>query len=170
MRGDQIKELIQRVSTSGLPSPGQSVHSQTLSLIQHDTQPWSCCCLLFNRSVMSDSLRPHRLYPTRLLCPWGEYWSRLPFPSPGDLSDPRIKPTSPALAGRFFTTEPSRKPEAFRFLSFELRVSSAQIFRMSPHCSLLVSGSLAREPCPFQVSHPPPPTGTLRSTYSTSVT
>ena len=26
-----------------------------------------------------------------------EYWSRLPFPSPGNLSDPRIKPWSPAL-------------------------------------------------------------------------
>ena len=26
-----------------------------------------------------------------------EYWSGLPFPSPGDLSDPGIKPRSPAL-------------------------------------------------------------------------
>ena len=34
-----------------------------------------------------------------------EYWSGLPFPSPGDLPDPRIESTSPALAGRFFTTE-----------------------------------------------------------------
>ena len=36
-----------------------------------------------------------------------EDWSVLPFPSPGDLPDPRIKPTSlisPALAGVFFTT------------------------------------------------------------------
>ena len=36
-----------------------------------------------------------------------EYWSRLPFPSPNDLSNPGIKPTSPvspALAGGFFTT------------------------------------------------------------------
>ena len=31
-----------------------------------------------------------------------EYWSWLPFPSPGDLPDPGIKPRSPALAGRFF--------------------------------------------------------------------
>ena len=38
-----------------------------------------------------------------------EYWSGLPFPPPGHLSDPRIKPASPALAGGFFTTEP-RKP------------------------------------------------------------
>ena len=28
-----------------------------------------------------------------------EYWSGLPFPSPGDLPDPGIKSTSPALAG-----------------------------------------------------------------------
>ena len=28
---------------------------------------------------------------------WQEYWSELPFPSPGDLSDPGIKPRSPTL-------------------------------------------------------------------------
>ena len=35
--------------------------------------------------------------------------SRSPCPSPGDLPKPGIKPTSPALAGRFFTTEPTGK-------------------------------------------------------------
>ena len=40
-----------------------------------------------------------------------EYWSVLPCPSPGDLLDPGIKPLSPALAGRFFTTEPPGKPQ-----------------------------------------------------------
>ena len=40
-----------------------------------------------------------------------DYWSGLPFPSPGDLPDPGIKPGSPALAGRFFTTELPGKPE-----------------------------------------------------------
>ena len=38
-----------------------------------------------------------------------EYWSGLPFPTPGGLPDPGIKPAflvSPALAGRFFTTAP----------------------------------------------------------------
>ena len=39
-----------------------------------------------------------------------EYWSGLPFPPPGDLSNPRIEPTSPALVSRLFTTEPSGKP------------------------------------------------------------
>ena len=33
-----------------------------------------------------------------------EYWSGLPFPSPGDLPDPGIEHTSPELAGRFFIT------------------------------------------------------------------
>ena len=34
-----------------------------------------------------------------------EYWTGLSFPSPGDLPDPGIEPSSPALAGGFFTTE-----------------------------------------------------------------
>ena len=45
-----------------------------------------------------------------------EYWSGLPFPPPGDLPNPGIKPKSPALqtcnsctAGIFFTTAPSGK-------------------------------------------------------------
>ena len=38
------------------------------------------------------------------------YWSGLPFLPPGDLPDPGIKPVSPALADRFFPTEPLRKP------------------------------------------------------------
>ena len=32
-----------------------------------------------------------------------EYWSGLPFPSPGDLPDPGIEPGSPAFQVRFFT-------------------------------------------------------------------
>ena len=41
-----------------------------------------------------------------------ENWSGLPFPFPGDLPDPGIEPkslVSPALAGRFSTTEPPGK-------------------------------------------------------------
>ena len=41
--------------------------------------------------------------------PRQEYWSGLPFLSPGDLPDPGIEPESPAFAGRFFTTEPPKK-------------------------------------------------------------
>ena len=32
-----------------------------------------------------------------------KYWSGLPRPPPGDLSNPGIEPCSPALAGRFLT-------------------------------------------------------------------
>ena len=39
-----------------------------------------------------------------------EYWSGLPFPTPGDLPDPGIEPGSPALAGRIFTTVPPGNP------------------------------------------------------------
>ena len=39
-----------------------------------------------------------------------EYWSGLPFPSPGDLSNLAMESVSPALAGRFFITEPPGKP------------------------------------------------------------
>ena len=41
------------------------------------------------------------------------YWSQLPFPSPGNLPNPRIKnmfPVARALEGRFFNTEPPGKP------------------------------------------------------------
>ena len=36
-----------------------------------------------------------------------EYWSGLPFPSPGDLPDPGIEPESPALEANSSTSEPS---------------------------------------------------------------
>ena len=35
-----------------------------------------------------------------------EYWSGLPFPSPGDLPDPGIKPRSPTLEADALTSEP----------------------------------------------------------------
>ena len=38
-----------------------------------------------------------------------EYWSGLPFPPPGDLTNQGIEPLSPVppeLVGRFFTSEP----------------------------------------------------------------
>ena len=47
--------------------------------------------------------------PLSMGFPRQEYWSGLPFPSPGDLPDPGIDPVSPALAGGFFTTEPPGK-------------------------------------------------------------
>ena len=69
-------------------------------------------------SVVSDSLvtpwTVARQAPLSLGFPRREYWSGLPFPSPGNLPDPGIKPrslASPVLAGRFFTTVPPGKPK-----------------------------------------------------------
>ena len=63
-------------------------------------------------SVVSDSETPWTIghkAPLSMEFSRQEYWSE--FPSPGDLSNPGIKPVSPASAGGFFTTEPPGKPE-----------------------------------------------------------
>ena len=70
---------------------------------------------------MPSHFSPVRLFPTpwtvahqaplSMAFPRQEFWSELPFPSPGNLPGPGIKPMSPALAGRFFTTEAPGKPE-----------------------------------------------------------
>ena len=76
----------------------------------------SLLLLLFSLQVISNCLRPLRLYVAHRAS-WSvgfsrqEYWSGLPFPSPGDLPDTGIKPVSHELAGRFFTPESPRKPE-----------------------------------------------------------
>ena len=50
-----------------------------------------------------------------------EYWSGLPFLSPGDLPDPGIEPiASPTLAGRYFTTMPPGKPLKISYISFKI--------------------------------------------------
>ena len=53
--------------------------------------------------------------PLSMGLPRQEYWSRLPFPSPGELIDPEMEPGFPALVGRFFTTEPPEKPSIGEF-------------------------------------------------------
>ena len=50
--------------------------------------------------------------PLSMGFPRQEYWSGLPFPSPGDLPDLGIEPVSPAslrIAGGFFTADPPGK-------------------------------------------------------------
>uniref|UniRef100_A0AAA9SXK2 Microsomal glutathione S-transferase 2 n=1 Tax=Bos taurus TaxID=9913 RepID=A0AAA9SXK2_BOVIN len=42
-----------------------------------------------------------------------EYWNGLPFPSPGDLPDPGIKPRSPALQADILTSEPPTLSQFF---------------------------------------------------------
>ena len=63
-----------------------------------------------------------------------EYWSGLPFPSPGDLPDPGIEPASPELAHGFFTTEPPGKP-SYRYYIFKNKIKnkSCSTYRIPFH-------------------------------------
>ena len=49
-----------------------------------------------------------------------EYWSGLPFPSPGDLPDPGIEPWSPALQADSLPTELQGKPLVELITEFQL--------------------------------------------------
>ena len=50
--------------------------------------------------------------PLSMGFPRQEYWVGLPCPPPGHFPDPGIELASPALAGRFLTTEPPGKPRS----------------------------------------------------------
>ena len=56
---------------------------------------------MFGDGGLVTQLCPTLCDPIRLLCPWDflrqEYWSGLPFSSPGDLPDSQIKSSSPIL-------------------------------------------------------------------------
>ena len=69
--------------------------------------------LIFLKLVLSPSVASNTLRPGSSVHEYTsqEYRSGLPFPSPGDLPEPDLPdsanpPTSPVLAGGFFTTEP----------------------------------------------------------------
>ena len=84
--------------------------------------------MCFSHSVAPDYVIPQTIAhqaPLPMRFSRQEYWSGLPFPPPGDLPDPGIEPASLALAGRFLTTEPPRKPESpmvpvAKFMSFTI--------------------------------------------------
>ena len=73
--------------------PGKKIHSFSKMLL-----------LLLTCPVVSDSLRSQA--PPSVGFSRQKYWSELPFPSQEDVPNAGTKPTSPALAGRFFSTEP----------------------------------------------------------------
>ena len=77
-----------------------------------------------------------------------EYWSGLSFLSPGDLPDLRIEPVSPALADRFFTAEPPRKP------SWRLQEVKVETDWLSP-CDQFPSHApeYQNAPCPCRETH-----------------
>ena len=71
-----------------------------------------CACRLSRDRLFMAPWTVNCQAPPSVGFPGQQYWCRLPFPTPGDLPDPGIGPaslSSPALAGRFFTTEPPGK-------------------------------------------------------------
>ena len=97
-----------------LPDPGielrspmsPALHAACSSLSHKKRLKWS-------RSVVSDSLWPPWTVAQQASPSMGfsrqEYWTGLPFPSPGDLPDPGIEPRSPTLEVDALTSEPPGK-------------------------------------------------------------
>ena len=86
----------------------------TFTSVYKDTNPDIVQCIYTHSSVLLLSCAQlfAMVWTVALQAPLSmgffrqEYWSGLPFPTPGDLPDAGIEPTSlvsPALAGRFFT-------------------------------------------------------------------
>ena len=99
--------------------------------------------LLFSRSVVSKSLAtPWTVAHQSPLSMWfsrQEYWNGLLLPSPGDLPDSGIKSVfliSPALSGRFFTTEPRGKSyfELHIISEINSEIENIQIDHFPPLC------------------------------------
>ena len=83
------------------------------SMSQHLHNIRQCVCMLscFSHVWLFATLQTVACQaPLSIGLSWQEYWNGLPVPSPGYLPDPDIKPVVLALAGRFFTAEPPRKP------------------------------------------------------------
>ena len=75
---------------------------------------YCCCCSVTKSCLTFVTLQTVTCWASLSMgFPRQEYWSELPFSTPGDLPNPGIEPTSLMslpLAGRFFTTAPSGKP------------------------------------------------------------
>ena len=68
---------------------------------------------VLTHSAMSNSLPPHGLAhqaPLSMGFSRQEYYSGLPFPPPGDRSDPGMEPRSPVLQADSLPAEPQGKP------------------------------------------------------------
>ena len=68
-----------------------------------------CACVLSHVRLFATPWTTAQQAPLSIGFPRQEYWSGLPFSTPGDLPDPGIKPVSPvsfAPAGKFFITGP----------------------------------------------------------------
>ena len=102
-----------------------------------------CACMPIHSIISDSSAAPWTVAHPALLSMGflrQEYWSWLPFASPGDLPDPGIKPislVSPALADRFFATQPPEKAP-FSLGRSQKKIQSGSEYQI--HISLVRSG------------------------------
>ena len=72
-----------------------------------------CMCVLSRAQLFATPCTVARQAPLSMGFSRQEYWNGLPFPSPGDLSDPRIELRSPALQADCLPPEPPGKANLF---------------------------------------------------------
>ena len=88
------------------------------------------CYNVLSCLVVSSSLQPRALQPTRLFCPWGfsrqEYWSGLSCPPPGDLPNPEIEPRSPALQVILYCLSHQGRPRILEWVAHPFSRGSSQ--------------------------------------------
>ena len=69
-----------------------------------------------------------------------EHWSGLPFPPPGELPHPGIKPASPVFVGGLFTTETiPPTPTAFYTVFYNFKLSGFETSHIIPYFLLRVT-------------------------------
>ena len=69
-----------------------------------------------------------------------EYWSGLPFPSPGDLPDPGIEPGFPTLEADTLISEPPGKPRVpLSWLRTQVQSLVRELRSHKPHCMVKIN-------------------------------
>ena len=105
-------------------------HAQSLSRVQLLATPWTVA----------------QQAPLSMGFSRQEYWSRLLFPPPGDFPDPRMEPTSPALAGGFLNTEPPTFPRCGLISRSSWRLKHTEPKSLRNHHFLKVDTLLSQNP------------------------
>ena len=91
----------------------EEFHIRTFNILRKLTH-CMCACVLSHVSVTPGTVA-HQV-PLSMGFSRQEYWSGLPFLTPGDLPNPGIEPVSPTLAGGFFTTRATWEAQLMHYL------------------------------------------------------
>ena len=119
-----------------------------------------------SNSVVSNCFLPHRLYgPMEFSKP--EHWSGWPFPSPGDLPNPRSEPRSPTVQADSLPAEPPGKPSLclsdsvslYFYPCLCLCLSDSSCVSLSPHLCISLS---CFQLCMVRITVSPPTSGSSK--------